>query len=192
VTCELWVSADDRLILYRPEGADAVAVSRAGRSLDVPYEKPVVLIDQDQIAVGGRQLRVHVHGEAPAVSAPSALAPQQGALSGLARAAAVAATIGVAAVAGGCGKKIEVRDEPPKVEAAPDPPKEKAIEEKQTPQDVETPKSPKEIEVRTQPPEPPPMLPEEQPVEDKAPDGAAVPEAPKKSEIKARTNPPRL
>jgi len=134
VACELWVSADDRLILYRPEGARAVTVGRAGRSLDVPYEKPVVLIDQDQIAVGGRQLRVHVHGEAPAVSAPSALAPQQGTLTGLARAAAVAATIGAAAVVGGCGK-IEVRDNPPRMEA-PKPPEEKPAEEgKEEPED---------------------------------------------------------
>ena len=61
MTCELWVSADDRLILYRPEGADAVAVSRAGRSLDVPSGKPVVLIDQDQIDVDSNGL-VYVSG----------------------------------------------------------------------------------------------------------------------------------
>ena len=200
-SCELWVSADDRLILYRPEGAAAVTVSRAGRSLDVPYEKPVVLIDQDQIRVGSRNLRVHVHGEAPVVSAPSVLAPQKGALAGLARAAAVAATIGAAAVVGGCGKKgadsqakppVEVRDEPPKLEVAPDPPREKPTEEKQAPDDAVTPKSVEEIEVRIQPPEPPPPPPEEEPVEGKTPDGAAVPETPKKNRIEARTNPPRI
>ena len=109
VACELWVSADDRLILYRPEGAEAVTVSRAGRSLDVPFGKPVVLIDQDQIDVGSRRLRVHVHGEARAVSAPSVLAPQQRGLADFARAAAVAATIGAAAVAGGCGQRRSTR-----------------------------------------------------------------------------------
>ena len=66
VACELWVSLDDKLILYRPEGAAAVAVHRAGRVLDVPAGKPVVLVDQDEFQVGAKRLRVHVHGTAPA------------------------------------------------------------------------------------------------------------------------------
>ena len=172
VACEFWVSADDRLILYRPEGAAAVTVSRAGRSLDVPYGKPVVLIDQDQIDVGERRLRVHVHGEAPSVSAPSVLAPQRGTLAGLARAAAVAATIGAAAVAGGCGKKdadarakppVEVRDQPPLMEA---PPEDKPAEEQKEPDNAVAPDAPKddEIEVRTEPPTPAAPSPDEKPV----------------------------
>jgi len=172
VACELWVSADDRLILYRPEGAAAVTVSRAGRSLEVPSGKPVVLIHQDQIDVSARNLRVHVHGEAPAISAPSVLAPQQGTLAGLARAAAVAATIGAAAVAGGCGKDdakarppIDVREDPP--DMAPEPLLKKPTEEKKAPDNVVAPDTPKDdkIEVRESPPTMPPLPQEKKPVD---------------------------
>jgi hypothetical protein len=38
-----------------------------------PEEKPVVLIDQDRVEVGGRVFRIHVHGLAPRVHAPTAL-----------------------------------------------------------------------------------------------------------------------
>jgi len=180
VACELWVSADDRLILYRPEGADAVTVSRAGRSLDVPFGKPVVLIDQDGIAVGGRQLRVHVHGEAPAVSAPSVLAPQQGALSGLARAAAVAATISAAAVAGGCGDKIDVRDQPPAV-AAPE-----ELRKKPTGEEPAEEKPTEEEPAEEEPAEGKPAE------ETKAPEGAVAPEPKKETKIEVRENPPDM
>jgi len=187
VACELWVSADDRLILYRPERAAAMTVSRAGRSLDVPYGKPVVLIDQDQIDVGARRLRVHVHGEAPAVSAPSVLAPEKGTLAGLARAAAVAATIGAAAVAGGCGKKdadtkakppIEVRDQPPGPAVAED----KPAEQKKAPDNAVAPDPPKEdkIEVREEPPTAPAP----------PPDNTVTPDIPKNDEIEVRERPP--
>ena len=148
VSCELWVSGDDRLILYRPEDAVPVTLHRAGRRLEVPGGKPVVLIDQDEFEVGARHLRVHVHGEAPAVSPPSVFVPKQKPLAGLARAAAVAATIGAVAV-GGCGKKdpetrgrepIEIRDQPPKVEAS-DPPQEQPVDP-ETPGKDNTPPEP--------------------------------------------------
>jgi hypothetical protein len=58
------VSADERLILFRRVGGGPVRVRREHRSLDVPEAKPVVLLDQDRIDVGGRSLRVHVHGPA--------------------------------------------------------------------------------------------------------------------------------
>jgi hypothetical protein len=106
VACELWVSADDCLILYRPEGAAAVTLHRAGRSLDVPFGKPVVVIHEDEVAVAARRFRVHVHGEAPAVAAPSALTPQQGIFSRLKHAAAAAAILGAVAA-------VEVRCQPP-------------------------------------------------------------------------------
>jgi hypothetical protein len=114
VACELWVSADDRLILYRPEDALPVIVHRAGRSLDVPCSKPVVLIDQDQVGVGERHLRIHVHGEAPVVTAPMPLLPEPKSKfrvrGRLAQGAATAAIVGAIAMAGGC---IEVRENPP-------------------------------------------------------------------------------
>ncbi|NMC71333.1 MAG: hypothetical protein GYA57_14880, partial [Myxococcales bacterium] len=74
--CELWVSADERLILFRPAGGPPAVVSRAGRSLEAPEEKPVVLLGGDEIRVGGRTFRVHLHGPAGAVRAPEPLSPR--------------------------------------------------------------------------------------------------------------------
>jgi len=126
--CELWVSADDCLILNRPEGAAAVTVRRAGRSLDVPCDKPVELIDQDEIDVGPRHLRLHVHGEGPAVAPPSPFVPEGKPLGRLARAAAAAMALGAIAAPGGCegGKSpdkgpIHVRERVPEVSPEPKP-----------------------------------------------------------------------
>lgn len=110
---QLWVSADDRLILLRPEGAPPVRVERAGRAVDAPFGKPVVLIDQDLVRVGSKRLRIHVHGIAEVVHPPSAL---KGRLAGAARLAAAAA-LGAAAI--GC--KIDVRDHPPEPVYVPPP-----------------------------------------------------------------------
>ncbi len=107
VSCELWVSADERLILYRPEGGTRVTLHRAGRSLDVPCGKPVVIIDQDQIDVGRRRLRVHVHGEAPSVAAPSALPSRLRPFDRVTQTAATAAVIGAVAAAGSCAVPTE-------------------------------------------------------------------------------------
>ncbi len=119
VSCELWVSADDRLILYRPGDETPVTLRRAGRSLDAPCGKPVVVIDQDQIDVGARSLRVHVHGDAPLVAAPSPLPARSRPLGRLARTVATAAVIGAVAAAGGCTDidppTIQVIEEPPVV-----------------------------------------------------------------------------
>lgn len=125
VACELWVSADDRLMLYRQEGMAPVTLQRSGRSLDVPCSKPVVLADQDQIRIGRRRLRVHIHGVAAAVSAPSPFPVSPGALHRLARAATTAAVVGGVVLAAGCAKAtptivptptIEVREMPPATE----------------------------------------------------------------------------
>ncbi len=120
VSCELWVSADERLILYRPEERAPVTLRRAGRSLDVPCGKPVVVIDQDRIDVGARHLRVHVHGEAPSAAAPSPLPPRSRSVDRLARAAATAAVMGAVAAASGCSE-IDIRDNPPEPPADPTP-----------------------------------------------------------------------
>jgi hypothetical protein len=106
VACELWVSADDKLILFRPAGAAAVRVTRAGRSLEAPEEKPVVLRAADEVAVGGRRLRVHVHGPSSSVVAPSPLpaAERPGSFRRAAAVVAVGAALGAAATLGaGCG-----------------------------------------------------------------------------------------
>jgi hypothetical protein len=117
IACELWVSLDDRLVLYRPDGAAPVRVERAGRAIDAPAEKPVILVDQDLVTVGGRQLRVHVHGDAPEVHAPAFVTE---AMLRAARAVSAAALLGAAAA--GCATDrggapaappIEVRESPP-------------------------------------------------------------------------------
>ena len=117
VACELWVSADNRLILYRPDDAPPVQVRRAGRSLDVPFSKPVILIDKDEVDVGARHLRIHIHGEAAAVAAPTPLVIKRGPFDRLAQTAAAAAVISTLAT--GC---IEVRETPPVVAAPTDTP----------------------------------------------------------------------
>jgi hypothetical protein len=110
VACELWVSADNRLILYRPDGAPPVQVRRAGRSLDVPFSKPVILLDKDEVDIGARHLRIHIHGETAAVAAPTPLVMKPSPFDRLAQTAAAAAVIGTLAT--GC---IEVRETPPVV-----------------------------------------------------------------------------
>ncbi|MBW2528917.1 MAG: hypothetical protein JRI23_32375 [Deltaproteobacteria bacterium] len=88
--CELWVSADDQLILRRPEGAAPSRVHRSGRSLDVPVGKPVVVLDQDEIEIGGVMLRLHVHGFTTEVHPPTPFVPPRAAAAALAAAVALA------------------------------------------------------------------------------------------------------
>jgi len=150
--CELWVSADQRLILFRPEeDGPVVRVTRGGRGLEVPAGKPVVLIDQDGVEVGGRRLRIHVHGVAPAVSAPDYLVPERRGSGRLMRAAAAALALGAAVGAGGC-KRVEVRDTPPSVEPVP----EKVAPDARPP---DTKPAPPPVEVRDRPPEAKPVKP---------------------------------
>jgi hypothetical protein len=132
---ELCVSRDDQLIVFVPAEANLTAVlSRAGRSLTIPAEKPVVALDGDVLAVSGRRYRIHVHGAAPwSATPPRWLTPKElgvepeepqlfkrGAAKKAATALAMAAALGMGAV--GCKNKnevrekmIEVRDSPPKM-----------------------------------------------------------------------------
>jgi hypothetical protein len=120
----IWVSADDRLVLLRGEGAGPIVVERAGRSLEAPAERPVILLDQDLLRINGRRLRVHVHGEADIVHEPERLT--RSALTRMARAAATAMALGAALGAGSASQAnpleteierstapIEVRRRPP-------------------------------------------------------------------------------
>jgi len=113
----LWVSADDRLVLIRSQGAGPITVSRAGRKVEAPEGKPVLLLDGDLLAVNGRQLRVHVHGPAVAVHRPEPL--RGAALARVVRAAAAALAVGAAvgSVAGpgaaSAAPPIEIRQNPP-------------------------------------------------------------------------------
>lgn len=118
----LWVSADDRLVMLRGEGAGPIEVKRGGRALDAPTEKPVFLLDGDLLSINGRELLVHVHGATEAVLPPEHLTAS--AVGRVARAAAtalaMAAAVGVGSSAaagpgaGIGGPPIEVRAAPPK------------------------------------------------------------------------------
>jgi hypothetical protein len=120
LSCELWISADDRLILHRQEGMEPVILRRGARSLDVPFVKPVVVLDKDQIEVGSRHLRVHIHGEATSVAAPAPLPPRSRMDHRVAQTVAAAALLGAVATTGGCiggdgapTPTIEVREDVP-------------------------------------------------------------------------------
>ena len=167
LACELWVSADERLICYRPDGAAPLTVQRSGRSLEVPETKPVVLLDQDQLEVGGRGLRIHIHGEAVGIHPPSPLPvqapPRPSSLGGVAQSAAATAAalaLGLSLGAAGCKsgpKEIEVRAEPPSMpEPEPDMKASKPDLKINKP-DMIVKKSTTNppIEVRVAPPEPP-------------------------------------
>ncbi len=70
----LWVSSDDRLAFWRPADAAGWAqVHRAGRHVDVPVEKPVMVLDGDHIVIPGFCYRLHVHGPAQKVHEPEFL-----------------------------------------------------------------------------------------------------------------------
>jgi hypothetical protein len=118
----LWISADDRLVLLRGAGAKPITVLRGGRSVEAPEDKPVVLLDGDQLHVGGRRLQLHVHGATDDVCPPERFTG--GALAKMAKAAATAAlALGTMVGAGGevaarptsaATQPIEVRRAPPK------------------------------------------------------------------------------
>ncbi|HQK21234.1 MAG TPA: hypothetical protein PLJ27_27465, partial [Polyangiaceae bacterium] len=95
---ELWVSADQQLMLVRRTGRPAIVVTRAGRSLSLPYDKPVVLLDCDRIDVQGVHLRIHIHGETDQVVAPSFWEPERSA----GTVAAIATAVAISASALGC------------------------------------------------------------------------------------------
>lgn len=68
--CTLWVSRDQRLMALRPGGAPSVTLVRAGRSLELPIDKPVVLRHHDELFFAGVAYRVHVHGTTNEVHPP--------------------------------------------------------------------------------------------------------------------------
>ncbi len=73
VACELWVSRDQRLMALRPLGAPRMRLVRAGRAIQIPEDKPVVLRHQDELILEdleGVRFCVHVHGTTQEVHAP--------------------------------------------------------------------------------------------------------------------------
>jgi len=180
VACELWVSADDRLVLWRREGAGEVVVTRAGRSLSVPSGKPVMLVHGDEFEVGGRRLKVHLHGRAHQESPPEPILTNRN-RRGF-RTAATAVILGATLVAGAAAAAeqgpVEVRDHPPEPPLPPPLPDAGEAEAEVPDESVEpdvgesgfaqppdegsddqADASPLPIEVRDNPPEPPPPPP---------------------------------
>lgn len=168
VACELWVSLDEKLILYRPAGAAPVTMWRAGRALEVPEGKPVVMLDQDEFLAGERRLRIHVHGAAPGTYAPSWLpAAEDKPARRPVRAAAAAVALGVA-LAGG----VEVRCHPPAPSpsgpepgwnepdagAPPDDPTVAPAEDAATTPEIEVRVAPPSVAPMPPPPPPPPPV----------------------------------
>lgn len=130
--CELWVAMDEALIARRPKDAITVRLLRAGRSLELPADKPVVLLQDDELVLAGLRLRVHVHGFVDAVSAPEWFVPPLSHGRRGARAVSTAAALAFGAAvslgaapesAAGSKKpdkpKIEVRERPPIVARPP-------------------------------------------------------------------------
>jgi hypothetical protein len=111
--CELVVSLDERLMLVRHDEDVAIVVRRAGRSLLAPLEQRVILCDQDEVRVGERRLRVHVHGPCPEVHAPRPVSPRT-----VRAAASVAAMVAIGAGGAGC-KDISSIFDPIDVRVAP-------------------------------------------------------------------------
>lgn len=173
---ELWVSSDDKLILFRPADAPSVMVSRSGRTLDAPTGKPVVLLDGDELTTAGRRLRVHVHGVAPLVHAPQQLPAEALPRSTASRAAAAALALGAALGAAGCGGAVEVRDSPPTV-APPDP--------QRTPPSTL-------VEVRERPPAPPVRTPAATPTSTQGSAQQHATAAPRPQETARQEAPPPL
>ena len=113
--CELWVSADDRLVLFRPAGAPEATVWRLGRSTWAPESKPVILRDQDEVTFAGRRWRIHVHGAAEEAHAPQPLFRKAFAPIAAALALGAAACTPADAAHPAQDAGIEVRVAPPKV-----------------------------------------------------------------------------
>lgn len=117
--CELWISADDQLMALRPSGGAAVRLERAGRSLDLPEEKPVELIDQDELVLGERRLLLHVHGKTEHVAGPSFLVPLPEAPRSRAMATAAALAFGAAVGLGGVTSAEAGKTRPDKAKKKP-------------------------------------------------------------------------
>ncbi|MBN2671508.1 MAG: hypothetical protein JXX29_07535, partial [Deltaproteobacteria bacterium] len=67
---QLFFTREDTLGLYRLKNGAAVQVRRGRRTLDAPFEKPVILRHKDELVIAGRHYRVHVHGEVKHTYAP--------------------------------------------------------------------------------------------------------------------------
>jgi hypothetical protein len=113
VGCEIWVSADQRLMAYCPADTPGTVLYRAGRMLALPRERPVVLRHRDELELAGTRFRVHVHGTTERVHPPSIVRT-------LARAAATATLALAVGGSAGCDSRSTVGDAQPDAAAGPD------------------------------------------------------------------------
>ncbi len=186
---ELWVSMDQQLILYRRPDGPPTEVHRGGRSLQVPEEKPVVLLHLDEIRIDQRRLRVHLHGQAKTIAAPQFFAPppppsaSKKTLNAVAAATAAALSLGAVA----CQSSAATEPTPP-VEVRPHPPAPMPPEWPQPEPDVVEVTAPEPIEVREAPPEAP-IDEEEGPQEEGDVDPGLIQEPPP---IEVRPMPPTM
>ncbi len=204
--CELWVSGDDKLICFRPEGSPAGArVHRAGREVALEEGKPVVVMDGDHLLLPGLCYRLHVHGPAGVIAEPGYLDFEEPAASTLARfAAAGVLALGSLSVAA-CDKPpadeksqtappVEVRTAPPDAPILKNPPPAPPMDA--TP--LATPPDPMPpIEVRVEPPQvprpvdpPPPPPPPDMTGDMPAPDAMKPVPGTMKPPIEVRVRPP--
>lgn len=131
--CALVVAADGRLTLHHSAHAAALRLRRSGRELLVGAEHRVVLLDQDELTIGGRRLRLHVHGAAPEGASPAWIRAEPQAPPGLTArsriATATALALGAAIGTTGCQgasaepppQPLQVRVRPPRVAPRPRP-----------------------------------------------------------------------
>jgi len=71
--CQLHAGEDGRLRVTRADGQTGARLERGGRTMELTVGEPTPVVSGDELVVGPRRLRVHLHGEAPAVSPPTHL-----------------------------------------------------------------------------------------------------------------------
>ena len=143
----LCVAQDGRLVLLREQGAPAVTLERGGRRLAVEPEKPVFVLDLDELVLEGAHVRLHVHGDVGDVHAPQPVAVEPEVTRATPRwllAGAAALALGATAGFGGQASEPESR---PAADAA------------STRPDAGPTSKHRPIEVREVPPVPPPPPP---------------------------------
>ncbi|MBU1219035.1 hypothetical protein KKF34_06170 [Myxococcota bacterium] len=120
---EFFISADDRVMFLKTEKCTGEAiVSREGRSLAAPVNKPVVIIHGDTIKIADRILKIHLHGQTEYIHAPQDLIPEVDAkpqtkvLKAASLAAAIAAT---AVISTGCAPEKKGTDAAKSTDNAP-------------------------------------------------------------------------
>ncbi len=112
--CDIWVSADQRLIAKRPIDSGDVHVTRAHRKILLKEDFMATVLNRDELIIDGRRYRIHVHGVTEEVHSPRLVRVIRAA-----RAAGLAAAL-TASTLVGCGDKSESTTNPPSTAADTD------------------------------------------------------------------------